>query len=91
MTTPLHTPLPYPQTRQTARAWFLDNGVCIAEWARDQGLSYQRVKDFFRRQQMPKGVRGEAHRVAVALGLKKNPNLRVDLTAPVSQVSKRSV
>ncbi|MDR1890130.1 MAG: hypothetical protein LBQ81_12260 [Zoogloeaceae bacterium] len=73
MNTPLHTPLPYPQTPQSARAWFFDNGVCIAEWARALGLNYQRVRDFFRQAQNPKGARGEAHRAAIALGLKPAP------------------
>jgi gp16 family phage-associated protein len=43
-------------------------GVCVKHWARDQGFDYLaviRVLNGF-----TKGHRGEAHRIAVALGIK---------------------
>lgn len=67
-----HRPLPYPQTPKTARAWMKDRGVCVSQWCRDLSLSRNAVVDLLRGQ--CKGNRGEAHRAAVALGLKADPD-----------------
>jgi gp16 family phage-associated protein len=67
-----HHPLPYPQTPGSAHSWFRSHGVCVAHWARDLGLERQIVVDALRGK--IKGHRGKAHRVAVALGIKPNPD-----------------
>jgi gp16 family phage-associated protein len=53
------------------KARFEAEGVSVAEWARRQGFDARlvyRVLDG-----SVKGTRGEAHRIAVALGLKREP------------------
>lgn len=71
---------PFPQTRETARQWFRDNGVNITEWCRQKGVGLQRVKDLLRGKD--KGHRGESHLAAVALSLKVRHVLIPDATAP---------
>lgn len=66
-----HSPLPYPQTPESARALLHDRGVCISYWARDLGLPRMAVVDALRGK--GKGLRGDAHRASVALGLKAGP------------------
>ena len=51
---------------------FVNNGQSIAEWARKHGLNPKRVYEVL--QQRNKGVRGEAHKAAVLLGI-KNGNI----------------
>lgn len=63
--------LPYPQTPVSANAWFVTHGICKAHWAQAQGLDRMTVVDLLRGRL--RGVRGKAHRAAVALGLKANP------------------
>lgn len=65
-------PLPYPQTPESANAWFISHGICKAHWAQAQGFNRMILVDLLRGRL--KGLRGEAHRVAVALGLKADPN-----------------
>jgi gp16 family phage-associated protein len=79
MTNPLHQPLPYPQTRQSAAAALRAAGICMNHWARDLGLTRDAVVDALRGKD--KGLRGTAHRAAVALGLKPGPDA-VALPAP---------
>lgn len=67
-----HRPLPYPQTPKTARAWMNARGICISHWARDLNLPREAVVDALRGRL--KGNRGTAHLVAVALGLKPDPD-----------------
>ncbi|MDR1276080.1 MAG: DNA-binding protein [Candidatus Accumulibacter sp.] len=62
------TPLPYPQTPESAARWFGDHGICMAHWARDFGFNRFVVIDLLRGKL--KGRRGHAHHAAVALGLK---------------------
>ncbi|AZE47170.1 MULTISPECIES: DNA-binding protein [Pseudomonas] len=64
-------PLPYPQTPTSANAWFVSHGICKSQWARALGFDRMTVVDLLRGRL--KGHRGEAHHVAVALGLKPNP------------------
>lgn len=64
-------PLPYPQTPTSANAWFVSHGICKAHWAQAQGFDRMTVVDLLRGRL--KGLRGEAHHAAVALGLKANP------------------
>lgn len=70
--TPSAAPLPYPQTAASANAWFITHGVCKAQWARDMGIERAILVDLLRGRL--KGLRGEAHRAAIALGMKANPH-----------------
>lgn len=65
-------PLPYPQTPDSANAWFIRYGICKTHWAQAQGINRMVLVDLLRGR--AKGLRGEAHRAAIALGLKANPN-----------------
>lgn len=64
-------PLPYPQTPETARAYFLQHGINRSEWARFFGIDQQAISDHLRGRL--KGTWGKSHEVAVLLGLKPNP------------------
>lgn len=52
-------------------AWFRANGITITSWCRQQGLSYHVVKELLYGRN--KGIRGESHRAAIALGIKPDP------------------
>lgn len=56
------------KTHADVRREFLEAGVSMAEWARVHGFNRMTVVDVLRGHRQ--GKRGEAHRVAVALGLK---------------------
>lgn len=56
------------KTAAQVRAEFLEAGISVAGWARANGFTRETVVDLLRGQS--KGLRGEAHRAAVALGLK---------------------
>ncbi|AFI46436.1 DNA-binding protein [Pasteurella multocida] len=64
-------PLPYPQTPESVRAYFLLHGINRSEWARHFGVSQQAISDLLRGQL--KGTWGESHKTAVLLGLKPDP------------------
>lgn len=66
-----HKALKYPQTPESAYAYFYNNGICISEWARSFNFPRDTVTDVLR--QRCKGNRGTAHQVAVALGFKPQP------------------
>lgn len=70
--TETYTPLPYPQTPASASVWFRTHGICKSRWARHFGLARFDVTDLLRPGKL-KGNRGRAHRAAVALGLKPDP------------------
>ena len=53
------------------RQFFVDDGVSVAEWARARGFSLPLVYAVLRGRNQ--ATRGESHRIAVALGLKKTP------------------
>lgn len=59
------------RTPKEAREWFVANGVSVAAWARQNGFKPHTVFDLLR--DKSKARRGEAHRAAVALGMKKTP------------------
>ena len=63
-TPPLRTPA-------EVRDWFHANGIAISQWCRDHQFARHTVVDLLRGRQ--RGLRGEAHRVAVALHMKANP------------------
>lgn len=53
------------------KARFIAEGISIAEWARARGFNHRTVYRVMSGEL--KGTRGEAHRIAVALGLKVQP------------------
>ena len=57
------------KNRQQIQAEFRAAGITLAEWARANGFSRMTVVDVLRGHRA--GKYGEAHRVAVALGLKQ--------------------
>ncbi|MEY2689207.1 MAG: hypothetical protein RL375_3405 [Pseudomonadota bacterium] len=57
-----------PKTPEQVRAEFRAAGISVAEWARTHGFNRMTVVDLLRGTQQ--GLRGEAHRAAVALGMK---------------------
>lgn len=61
----------YPpvRTAEDIRQIFSTRGLSIAEWARQQGFSVPLVYQVLSGQR--KGMRGQSHRIAVALGLKE--------------------
>jgi gp16 family phage-associated protein len=70
------------KNRNQVKAQFVSEGVSIAEWARVHGFNCLTVYRVLAGK--VKGKRGEAHRIAVALGLKKEPKdteFRKDLAA----------
>ena len=72
MTNKVFHPLPYPQTLESARAYFLLHGINRSEWARQFGVDQQAISDLLSGQL--KGTWGKAHKTAVVLGLKPNPD-----------------
>lgn len=63
--------LPYPQTPESANAWFLRHGICKSHWAKAHGINRMILVDLLRGRL--KGHRGAAHHAAIALGLKADP------------------
>lgn len=63
--------LPYPQTPDTARAYVAAHGICLADMARYYRISRYALFDALRGK--GRGVRGDRHRAAVLLGLKRDP------------------
>lgn len=54
--------------RERAKVWFELNGVSITEWATERGFDRDQVYAVLSGR--TKGLRGQAHHIAVALGLK---------------------
>lgn len=65
-------PLPYPQTPQSAKAYFVRHGINRSAWARYFGLEVNTVAHLLGGRY--RGRRGGAHTAAVLLGLKENLN-----------------
>jgi len=59
---------PSPKTPAQVRDEFRAAGISVSEWARAHGFNRMTVVDVLRGAR--KGNRGEAHKVALALGLK---------------------
>jgi len=57
--------------REDVKARFWVEGVCIAEWARAHSFNPRTVYRVLSGEL--EGRRGETHRIAVALGLKEEP------------------
>ena len=68
---PSITRVPYPQTPATAQAWVKAHGVAVAELARHNNLPLLVLVELLRRRL--RGHLGQAHRAAIVLGLKPNP------------------
>lgn len=75
--------LPYPKTPPQARAWFDSNGISITDWCKYHQLDRYIVTDLLRG--LLKGVRGEAHHAAIALGLKPDPTITQSDAAAVNE------
>lgn len=60
--------MPIPLTREQARAELNRRGISIAEFSRAHSLNPNLVSDLLAGRK--KGLRGEAHRAAVLLGIK---------------------
>lgn len=60
--------MPRPMSREQARAELIRHGINVAEFCRTHDLSPQLVYDLLAGRK--KGLRGEAHRAAVLLGIK---------------------
>jgi gp16 family phage-associated protein len=59
------------ETREAVKAQFEAEGMSIAEWARIRGFNVIAVYRVLSGK--VQGTPGEAHRIAVALGLKEEP------------------
>ena len=71
--------LPYPQTSDTASAWVKAHGVAVADLARLNNLPRLVLVDLLRGRL--RGHRGQAHRAAIVLGLKPDPEATPEVTA----------
>ena len=60
--------MPRPMSREQARAELIRRGITVAEFCRAHDLSPQLAYDLLAGRK--KGLRGEAHRAAVLLGIK---------------------
>jgi hypothetical protein len=56
------------KTPEQARAWFDEQGLSIAEWARQHGFSAVLVRTVLKAAKPC--VRGQSHQIAVLLGMK---------------------
>lgn len=66
--------IPFPQTPRSAWNHIREHGLNISALARDAGVDRSVLVDLLRGKL--KGYRGEAHRGAVLLGLKRKPEGR---------------
>lgn len=66
--------IPYPQTADTANHYIRQNGLCIAELARNSQIPRYAFVDLLRGR--ARGYRGDTHRAAIVLGLKPVPEQR---------------
>ncbi len=61
-----------PLTPAQARSWFDAAGVSITAWAKEHGFAPHLVYSILSGR--TRGCRGDAHRVAIALGIKVPPS-----------------
>ncbi len=61
-----------PTQVRRVRAWLSEHGISLSEWCRDNSVSRHTVNDLLRGKQH--GYYGAAHRAAIALGLKPDPD-----------------
>lgn len=62
---------PRPRSPAQTRKWLEAHGINVSEWCRQHGFNRHTVADLLRGKR--KGHRGEAHKAAVALGMKPDP------------------
>ena len=60
---------------EEARKWFDDNGVSVSEWCRAKNLNRLTVVNVLHGR--CKGLRGDGHKAAVALGVKADPKQEI--------------
>jgi gp16 family phage-associated protein len=60
-----------PQSATEVRKWFFENGVSVTDWAKKNGFPRSAV--YAALSEKTRGFRGQAHLIALALGLKKAP------------------
>lgn len=72
---------------EAIRKQFYEHGVTVADWAREHGFDAQLVYSVLNGRS--RAQRGESHRIALALGLKKahSTELFPDLTANSGEAS----
>lgn len=85
----MHTIAYKPSSVNEPRSIFVESGISIAEWARAEGFSTALVYQVIDGKRPC--VRGQSHRIAVALGLKSGiacdlSQLRAKLAERVSRV-----
>lgn len=78
-------PGPDPQRLQRVRDRFSDAGITVRGWAKANGFHYMTVMDVLHGRRA--GHHGEAHRVAVALGLKKGRVVDVQQFNPAQEAA----
>lgn len=59
------------RTADEVKESFIANGIAVAAWAKSHGFKRHTVVDLLSGRRV--GRRGEAHRAAVALGMKADP------------------
>ena len=57
------------RTHQEAREWLGEQGITITQWSEDHGFSHPLVREVLAGRK--KGLRGQAHNIAIALGMKR--------------------
>lgn len=83
-------PRPGPDKRllQRTRASFDSAGITLADWAKANHFAYMTVVDLLNGRRA--GHHGEAHRVAVALGLKRGQVVDVALFNPAAAAAREA-
>lgn len=71
-----------------AKAWFRAEGVSVREWAKSQGFEPGEVYALLNGR--TRGYRGNAHRVAVALGVKQSPTGEVSESVSIKPLCKEA-
>lgn len=66
-------PLPPLRSSAKARDWLVEQGLTVTQFARNNGLSVDAVKDLLL--DRGTGRSGKSHDAAVALGMKRNPQM----------------
>ncbi|WP_342766938.1 DNA-binding protein [Trinickia fusca] len=74
------------RTREEVRDAFASHGVTVVEWAHAHGFNPDSVYAVLLGR--TRGVRGEAHRIAVALGIKSSAGTPNPMTWPSSRTDK---
>ena len=75
-------PLPSNRTLAEVQEWFFNEGMAVTTWSREHGFRPEVVYALLSGR--TKGRRGDAHRAALALGLKKSHSSAKDAGAAES-------